>query len=133
MTFRKLDLFPSSGEGGEEDAYSALSKGPGWVGFLFPTYIWGRKQIQFPKRRVFWNTGRWKKSKIYYIINISSAFLDFFNECGRTGSKILIDDSKGMWIRPQKITVTTEFYPTEGYSKLNPNDCGRNFDLHVLC
>jgi hypothetical protein len=29
MTFRKLDLFPSSGEGGEEDAYSALSKGPG--------------------------------------------------------------------------------------------------------
>jgi hypothetical protein len=36
-TFQKLDLLPSSGECGEK--------------------------IQFPKRRVFFNTGRWKKSR----------------------------------------------------------------------
>jgi hypothetical protein len=30
---------------------SALSMGPNWVGVFILT--WGRKQIQFPKRRVF--------------------------------------------------------------------------------
>jgi hypothetical protein len=59
-TFRKKDLFPSSGEGGE-DTYSvvqwlrlALSKGPNWVG-VFSPFTWGRKQIQFPKRCVFYS------------------------------------------------------------------------------
>jgi hypothetical protein len=47
-------LFPSS------CIRLALSKRPNWVGVFSPTYTWGRKQIQFPKRRVFWNTGRWK-------------------------------------------------------------------------
>jgi hypothetical protein len=47
----------------------ALSKGPNWVGVSSPTFIWGRKQIQFPKCRVFWITGRWKKSrKILWIL-----------------------------------------------------------------
>jgi hypothetical protein len=40
-TFRKLVLFTCSGEGGGEDTYSV---GP----------LRERKQIQFPKRRVFW-------------------------------------------------------------------------------
>jgi hypothetical protein len=31
----------------------ALSKGPNWVG-VFPLLIWGRKQVQFPKRQVFY-------------------------------------------------------------------------------
>jgi hypothetical protein len=31
----------------------ALCKGPNWVGVFSPPFIWGRKQIQFPKRRVF--------------------------------------------------------------------------------
>jgi hypothetical protein len=31
----------------------ALSKRPNWVGVFSPTFTWGRKQIQFPKRRVF--------------------------------------------------------------------------------
>jgi hypothetical protein len=31
----------------------ALSKGPNWVGVFSPTFTWGRKQIKFPKRRVF--------------------------------------------------------------------------------
>jgi predicted RNA-binding Zn-ribbon protein involved in translation (DUF1610 family) len=53
----------------------ALSKGPNWVGVSSPTFTWGRKQIQFPKRRVFWNTGRWKKSRknlwiLYYILSV---------------------------------------------------------------
>jgi hypothetical protein len=30
----------------------ALPKGPNWVGVFSHTFIWGRKQIQFPKRRV---------------------------------------------------------------------------------
>jgi hypothetical protein len=30
----------------------ALSKGPNWVGVFSPTFTWGRKQIQFPKRHV---------------------------------------------------------------------------------
>jgi hypothetical protein len=47
----------------------ALSKGPNWVGVVSPTFTRARKQIQFPKRRVFWNTGRWKKSrKIMWIL-----------------------------------------------------------------
>jgi hypothetical protein len=51
-TFRKLDLFSSSGEGGEEDPFTR-----------------GRKQIQFSKRCVFWNTGRWEKSrKILWVL-----------------------------------------------------------------
>jgi hypothetical protein len=46
----------------------ALSKGPNWVGVFSPTFIWGRKQIQFPKR-VFLNTGRWEKfRKILWIL-----------------------------------------------------------------
>jgi hypothetical protein len=33
------------------------------------TFTWGRKQIEFPKRRAFWNTGQWKKSrKILWIL-----------------------------------------------------------------
>jgi hypothetical protein len=31
----------------------ALSKGPNWVGVFSYTFTWGRKHIQFPKRRVF--------------------------------------------------------------------------------
>jgi hypothetical protein len=31
-----------------------LSKGPNWVG-VFSHFTWGRKQIQFPKRRVFYS------------------------------------------------------------------------------
>jgi hypothetical protein len=68
MTFRKLDLFLSSGEGGGEDTSQlgpleranlnywiewsrlALSNGPNWVSVFLLT--WGQKQIQFPKRRV---------------------------------------------------------------------------------
>jgi hypothetical protein len=78
--FRKLDLFPSSGEDEGEDKKTptllgpleranlqwfrfALSKWPNWVGVFSPTFTWGRKQIQFPKRHVFWNTRRWKKFK----------------------------------------------------------------------
>jgi hypothetical protein len=30
----------------------ALCKGLNWVGVFSPTFTWGRKQIQFPKRRV---------------------------------------------------------------------------------
>jgi hypothetical protein len=30
----------------------ALSKGPNWVGVFSPTFTWGWKEIQFPKRRV---------------------------------------------------------------------------------
>jgi hypothetical protein len=44
----------------------ALSKGPNWVGVFFthhPPFTWGQKQIQFPKRRVPSNTGRWIKSR----------------------------------------------------------------------
>jgi hypothetical protein len=57
--FRKLDLFPSSGEG-KGDIYSVgslrksylkLSNGPNKVGVSHP-FIWGRKQIQFPKQCV---------------------------------------------------------------------------------
>jgi hypothetical protein len=49
----------------------ALSKGPNWVGVFSPTFTWGRKQIQFPKHRIFWNTGRWKKSrKILWILQL---------------------------------------------------------------
>jgi hypothetical protein len=29
-----------------------LDKGPNWVAVFSPTFTWGRKQIQFPKRRV---------------------------------------------------------------------------------
>jgi hypothetical protein len=68
-TFRKLDLFPSSGV--MRNAYSvgslrklisvtivrwlmlALSKGPNRVGIS--PHNWGRKQVQFPKRSVFYN------------------------------------------------------------------------------
>jgi hypothetical protein len=32
----------------------ALSKGPNWV-VVFSPFTWGRKQIQFPKRRVFYS------------------------------------------------------------------------------
>jgi hypothetical protein len=47
----------------------ALSKGPNWVGLFSPTFTWGRKHIQFPKRRVFWNTGLWKNArKILWIL-----------------------------------------------------------------
>jgi hypothetical protein len=31
---------------------------------VFQPLTWGRRQIQFPKRRVLQNTGRWTKSKI---------------------------------------------------------------------
>jgi hypothetical protein len=48
--FRKLNLFPSSGEGGEW-LRLALSKGPNRVDVSPLT--WGRKQIQFLKRCVF--------------------------------------------------------------------------------
>jgi hypothetical protein len=45
----------------------ALSKGPNRVGAFSPFltfFTWGRKQIQFPKLRVFFgNTGRWIKSR----------------------------------------------------------------------
>jgi hypothetical protein len=41
----------------------ALSKGPNWVGVFFPPFTWARKQIQFPKRRVPSNTGRWIKTR----------------------------------------------------------------------
>jgi hypothetical protein len=74
-TFPKLDLFPSSSEVGE-DTYAvgplrkskspitepvtesqwwrlALSEGPKWG--VFSNFTWGRKQIQFPKRRVFYS------------------------------------------------------------------------------
>jgi hypothetical protein len=72
-------LFPSSGIPKKHDVSEtgsllhwlrlALSKGPNWVGVFSPTFIWGRKQIEFPKRRVFWNTGRWKKSrKILWVL-----------------------------------------------------------------
>jgi hypothetical protein len=54
------------------------------------------------------------------IINIRSEFLDFLNECRRTDSKILIVDSKGMWTRSQKISVTKKLYPIEEYPKLSP-------------
>jgi hypothetical protein len=30
-------------------------KGPNWVGVYSPTFTWGRKQIQFPKHRVFYS------------------------------------------------------------------------------
>jgi hypothetical protein len=39
------------------------SKGPNWIGAFSPTFIWERKQIQFPKHRVLYNTRRWKKSR----------------------------------------------------------------------
>jgi hypothetical protein len=50
----------------------ALSKGPNWVGVFSPTFTWGRKHIQFPKRRVFWNTRQWKKSRniLWILYNI---------------------------------------------------------------
>jgi hypothetical protein len=31
----------------------AISKGPSWVG-VFSPFTWGRKQIQFPRRRVLY-------------------------------------------------------------------------------
>jgi hypothetical protein len=54
-TFRKLDLFLSSGESGGEGVQwlrLALSKGPSWVGVFSPTFSWGWKQIQFLKCHV---------------------------------------------------------------------------------
>jgi hypothetical protein len=54
-TFRKLDLFPSSGEGAG-DTLGRLERAcpnhwANWVGGSFPL-TWGRKQIRFPKRCV---------------------------------------------------------------------------------
>jgi hypothetical protein len=40
----------------------ALPNGPNRIGISHPL-TWGLKQIQFPKRCVLWNTGRWIKSK----------------------------------------------------------------------
>jgi hypothetical protein len=78
-TFRKLDLFPSSGEGGRRHLLSwaplrrvnlnptvALSKGPSRVGVFFPNPSpMDGKKSKFPKRRVSTpkNTGRWKMSQ----------------------------------------------------------------------
>jgi hypothetical protein len=54
MTFRKLDLFPSSGERSlVQWLRLALPKGPNGVD-VFPLTR-GRKQIQFPKHRVFYS------------------------------------------------------------------------------
>jgi hypothetical protein len=72
-TFRELDLFPFSGEGEKtpiqlgpiERANLNHWKGSKWVGVFSAPFTWGRKQIQFPKRRVSIpkNTRRWKKFK----------------------------------------------------------------------
>jgi hypothetical protein len=49
-----------------------------WVGADSPTFTWGRKQIQFPNRRVFWNTGWWKKSrKILWILYSQVVIINF--------------------------------------------------------
>jgi hypothetical protein len=59
-TFRKLDLFPSSGEGEGTCSVGALRK----IEINSP-FTWGRKQIQFPKRCVstLLYTQRWRNSK----------------------------------------------------------------------
>jgi hypothetical protein len=58
MTFRNVDLFPPSGEGGRRHL---LSKAP----YKELISIIGRKQVQFPKRHVstLKNSGQWKKPK----------------------------------------------------------------------
>jgi hypothetical protein len=53
-TFRKVDLFPCSGDTVVQWLNLALYKGPKWVG-IFTPFTWGRKQIQFPKRRVLYS------------------------------------------------------------------------------
>jgi hypothetical protein len=60
---RPTQLGPLEREREREWLRLTLSKGPNWVGVFSPTFTWGRKQIKFPKRRVFWSTGRWKMSK----------------------------------------------------------------------
>jgi hypothetical protein len=57
-TFRKLDLFPSSGEGkGTPTLLSQYERSNlnHWTqqSMYLPPFAWGRKQIQFPKRCVF--------------------------------------------------------------------------------
>jgi hypothetical protein len=59
-TFRKLDLFPSAAV---KERVLLFLRGPTEVSSS--PFTGGRKQIQFPKRRVSnpKNTGRWKKSE----------------------------------------------------------------------
>jgi hypothetical protein len=52
MTFRKLDLFPSSCEGGGKNTYSVGPLTKSYSQSLVHWSTLGRKQIQFPKRRV---------------------------------------------------------------------------------
>jgi hypothetical protein len=67
----KINLIQVVSEGRGQWLRLALSKGPNWVGVFFPPFFtWGRKQIQFPKRRVSSNTGRWIKSRNPEIPNL---------------------------------------------------------------
>jgi hypothetical protein len=60
----------------------ALSKGPNWVGVFFPPFTLGRKQIQFPKRRVPSNIGRWIKSRNpeipFVLVSYLPRFLSYY-------------------------------------------------------
>jgi hypothetical protein len=62
--FRKLDLFPPSGEGGKTPTLLGPLERVNFNHWTqqsecIPSPTWGRKQIQFPKRCIFFNTGRW--------------------------------------------------------------------------
>jgi hypothetical protein len=75
----------------------ALSKGPNWVGVFSPTFTWGLKQIQFPKR-VFWNTRRWKESrKIMWILYNIHHRQNPFKSISVVRSKISIRGQIGKW------------------------------------
>jgi hypothetical protein len=67
-TFRKLDLFPSSGEGGREDIYSV---GAGPLELISITDHWPPEdgnRSSFRNVAFFFNTGRWKKSRKILLI-----------------------------------------------------------------
>jgi hypothetical protein len=138
-TFRKLDLFPSSDEGAGEDTYSVgpLRKN-NWVGVFSPTFTWGRKQIQFPKRRVLYNTRRWKKPQNPVILCTCILFHSYASsetqqQCARLFHLLAVKPEMRIKIAalPSNQETESTHLPLTSHSSLFPHRWAKQFS-HVF-